>query len=225
MFYTILTRPQWKSWLTRGAFILVGFTIIAGLWFLIEGTAFTGLINPAFAEATRLPLLGLGFILAISTASYTAFLFGQAEGRDLWQSPLLPIHLLVQACMAGSATLLALDLWVDMPARMSASLSWIVGLSLLVDLLVTLLGEFGMPHASEIAARAAHNIGHGRYRHYFWGGSIALGHILPLALLFAATSGGVITSALMAIAALATIAGLYLFEYAFVMAPQEIPNS
>jgi len=28
-----------------------------------------------------------------------------------------------------------------------------------------------------------------------------------------------------ALAAIAAIAGLYLFEYAFVMAPQEVPNS
>src|SRR6185503_6991093 len=31
-FYTILTRPQWKSWLTRGAFILMGFSGVAALW-------------------------------------------------------------------------------------------------------------------------------------------------------------------------------------------------
>ena len=45
----------------------------------------------------RLLLLWLGIILAVGVAIYTAFLFGQAEGRDLWQSPLLPFHLLVQA--------------------------------------------------------------------------------------------------------------------------------
>ena len=38
-------------------------------------------------------------------AGYTAFLFGQAEGRDLWQSPLLFWHLLVQAVMVGSGAL------------------------------------------------------------------------------------------------------------------------
>ena len=34
-----------------------------------------------------------------------AFLFGQAEGRDLWQSPLLFWHLLVQAGMVGAGAL------------------------------------------------------------------------------------------------------------------------
>lgn len=224
-FYTILTRPQWQSWLTRGAFILIGFTGVAGLWFLIEGAAALGWLPQVVAEAARLPLLGLGFIMAIGTAIYTAFLFGQAEGRDLWQSTLLPAHLVIQALMAGSGALLSLGVLVELPEAMQNGLVWIFGVTLLVDLFVTLFGEFGMPHATEIAAKAAHAISHGKYKVYFWGGSVALGHLLPLALLGLATAGGSISLGLAVVATVATVVGLYLFEYAFVMAPQEIPNS
>jgi formate-dependent nitrite reductase membrane component NrfD/ferredoxin len=223
-FYTILTRPQWQSWLTRGAFILLGFSIIAGLWLMVEGAAYLGMVDPLLAMAVRAPLLGLGFVLAVATAVYTAFLFGQAEGRDLWQSTLLPAHLVMQALMVGAATLLVLGLVVPVATTLMTALTWIFGLSLLADLFVTLLGEFGMPHASETAARAAHHISHGRYRYHFWAGSIGLGHIVPLILLSAAP-GGPISLAFIALAALTAIAGLYLFEYAFVMAPQEMPNS
>ncbi len=225
MFYTILTRPQWRSWLTRGAFILIGFTLVAGLWFLLEGAAFIGLIDPVIAGVTRRPLLAFGFVLAIASAIYTAFLFGQAEGRDLWQSTLLPVHLVIQAMMVGSATLLALGLFVALAPLLTTALTWIFGVSLAVDLFVTLLGEFGMPHASEVAVRAAHDISRGKYRHYFWGGSIWLGHLAPLFLLLIAGISGPLAPVLLTLAALATITGLYLFEYAFVMAPQEIPNS
>jgi hypothetical protein len=38
-FLNILLRPQWKSWVARGAFILIGFTVVAGLWWLLEGAA------------------------------------------------------------------------------------------------------------------------------------------------------------------------------------------
>ncbi|NJN94093.1 MAG: polysulfide reductase NrfD [Anaerolineales bacterium] len=225
-FHTILTRPQWQSWLTRGAFILVGFTLVAGLWFLLEGAAFLGLIDSAIAAAIRLPVLVIGFALAIAAAVYTAFLFGQAEGRDLWQSTLLPAHLVIQALMVGSATLLALGPFVLMAPVMTTALLWIFGVSLAVDLFVTLLGEFGMPHASEVAARAAHAISHGKYRIYFWAGSIVLGHLLPLALLLIVGLTNFLPApGLLFIAAIMTIVGLYLFEYAFVMAPQEIPNS
>ncbi|MBE7553490.1 MAG: polysulfide reductase NrfD [Anaerolineales bacterium] len=225
-FHTILTRPQWRSWLTRGAFILIGFTLIAGLWLLIEGAAYMGLLDPTIAALTRRPLLAIGFVLAVAAAIYTAFLFGQAEGRDLWQSTLLPAHLVIQAVMVGSATLLALGLWAPIAPAMVTALIWIFGVSLVVDLFVTLLGEFGMPHASEVAARAAHDISHGKYRNYLWAGSIGLGHLAPLILLLAV---GLMTpspaTGLLAVAAIMTIVGLYLFEYAFVMAPQEIPNS
>ncbi len=218
-FLTILTRPQWKSWLTRGAFLLVGFTAVAGLWWLMEVGALMGWIDASNAAALRMPLLWLGFILAVGTAIYTAFLFGQAEGRDLWQSPLLPFHLVVQAFMAGSGLLLAADLFLDFAPELSAFIRTVFIVSLIVDLFVTLLGEFGMPHASEIAAMAAHEISQGRYRRLFWGGSIVLGHVVPLVLIFLGWPP------FAALAGLAAIAGLYAFEYAFVMAPQEIANS
>ena len=44
---------------------------------------------------------------AIGAAGYTAALFAQCEGRDLWQGGMrLFLHLLVQAVFLGSATLL-----------------------------------------------------------------------------------------------------------------------
>ncbi len=224
-FLRIVFRPQLKSWLARGAFILIGFSAVAGLWFAIEGATYLDLLPPAVAVATRLPLLAIGFALAVGSAVYTAFLFGQAEGRDLWQSTLLPAHLVIQALMVGSGALLALGLVAGMSPVMTTAVTWIFGVSLLVDLFVTLLGEFGMPHASEIAARAAHDISHGKYKNHFWGGAIGLGHILPLALVAVAAVSPALAPALLIIAALCAIAGLYLFEYAFVMAPQEVPNS
>ncbi len=218
-FLSILFRPQWRSWLTRGAFLLVGFTGVAGLWWLLETGAHFGLLPAQTAAQARPIFLWLGLILAAGSAVYTAFLFGQAEGRDLWQSSLLPLHLIVQALMVGSGLFLLMDLFMAMPAQAS-QLARVTFISMIVlDLLVTLFGEFGMPHASDVAARAAHDISHGRYRRHFWWGSIALGHILPLLLVFAGQP------ILAGLAALCTMVGLYFFEYAFVMAPQEIQNS
>ncbi|GAP63887.1 hypothetical protein ARMA_2310 [Ardenticatena maritima] len=224
-FYTILTRPQWKSWLTRGAFILVGFTLVVGVWFVLEGSAALGMGTDRAAVALRPLFLWGGFVLAVLTAIYTAFLFGQAEGRDLWQSTLLPVHLVVQALMVGSGTLLLLGLFVTLPAAMQSALAWTFVLALAADLFVTLFGEFGMPHASEVAARAAHEIRAGAYRRHFWLGAIGLGHGVALLLAVGAMLLGSPSLPLMALAALAAIAGLYAFEHVFVMAPQQIPNS
>ncbi|GAB4424609.1 MAG: polysulfide reductase NrfD [Anaerolineae bacterium] len=224
-FFTILTRPQWKSWLTRGAFILVGFSLVAGLWLLVEGAVWLRLLSFSLANITRPIFLGLGFVLAVGSAVYTAFLFGQAEGRDLWQSTLLPFHLLLQALLAGAGVLLLLGFFVTMPQPMVVGLAWIFGLTLSLDLFVTLFGEFGMSHASEAAAQAAHAIRAGNYRRFFWWGSMGLGHLLPLVILLVSAVIGSLAFLPLLVAVVAALTGLYFFEYAFVMAPQEIPNS
>ena len=218
-FLRILTRPQWQSWLVRGAFLLLGFSVVAGLWWLLEAGAYGGLWSTAAAGAVRPFLLWIGLPLAVGAAIYTAFLFGQAEGRDLWQSSLLPVHLLVQAFMAGAAALLVLAAFLHVPADLVRVARLTFGTAMGLDLLVTFLGEFGMSHASEAAAQAAHAIRHGRYRHHFWVWSFLTGHLIPLALLFVAEP---LTAAL---AGVLSLVGLYYYEYAFVMAPQEVANS
>ncbi|MDT8307097.1 MAG: NrfD/PsrC family molybdoenzyme membrane anchor subunit [Anaerolineae bacterium] len=218
-FLYILLRPQWRSWLARGAVILISFSAVAGLWWLLETLAYAGVLTEV-PPVVRDVLLWLGLPLALLAAIYTAFLFAQAEGRDLWQSPLLPPHLVVQALMAGSGALLVLNV-VAVPDSIATVAAVTFVVAVLVDLFVTLAGEFGVAHASEVAARAAHDISHGRYRNQFWGGSIGLGHVAPLLLMLLWPVAPVVG----ALAGLAAIAGLYLFEYAFVMAPQDVPNS
>lgn len=214
-FLYILLRPQWKSWLTRGAVLLIGFTTIGGLWWLFE----LGSYLYGYDSILRDIFLWLGLPFALGTAVYTAFLFAQAEGRDLWQSPLLPFHLVVQAFMAGSGFLLLLNLFANLPADITHVARITFATALIVDLFVTLVGEFSVPHASEVAAAAAHAISHGAYKNHFWRGSILIGHVIPLLLLL--IDGALIG----AVTAVCAIIGLYLFEYAFVMAPQEVPNS
>jgi formate-dependent nitrite reductase membrane component NrfD len=167
----------------------------------------------------------LGFPLAAATAVYTAFLFAQAEGRDLWQSTLLPFHLLAQAFVAGAGALLALGLLLPPAPEMRSLLLVALAIGLLASLFVTLAGEFAIPHASEVAARAAHAIRAGRYRAWFWGGGIVVGHIVPLILIGVGLLLPASAAWLAALAGVAAIGGLYAFEYAFVMAPQEVPNS
>jgi Fe-S-cluster-containing dehydrogenase component/formate-dependent nitrite reductase membrane component NrfD len=215
-FLYILLRPQWKSWLTRGAVLLIGFTVVGGLWWLSEAASYFFNLN---LPVVRPLLLWLGLPFAVGAAVYTAFLFAQAEGRDLWQSPLLPFHLVVQAFMVGSGALLIVNLFV-LPDAIADVATIIFIAALIVDIFITLIGEFSVPHASEVAAKAAHEISHGRYKTHFWWGSIGLGHVVPLLLVLFIRQ-----PSLGAIAALCSVVGLYLFEYAFVMAPQEIPNS
>ncbi len=224
-FLRILTRPQWRSWLTRGAFVLIGFSTVGALWLLAELGGALNVFPGSGLLVARQFWAWVGLPLAVLSAIYTAFLFAQAEGRDLWQSPLLPVHLLIQALMVGSGVLLLVagvsSLLVPVDSALITFAGWTFFAALVIDLFVTLVGEFGIPHASENAARAAHAISHGKYRRWFWDGNLLLGHAVPLLLLaLGGTSLLFITGAV-----IAAVIGLYAYEYAFVMAPQEVPNS
>ncbi len=53
-FYYIFTRPQWGSWLVRGAFILLGYGVLASLWLL------AGLIDsPGMIQAMAIPAVAV----------------------------------------------------------------------------------------------------------------------------------------------------------------------
>src|SRR5260221_11356431 len=71
-FYMIFTRPQWKSWLVKGAFIIAGYSLVLALHFV-------GSILGSVALQSWLifPGVPLAFLTAISTA----YLFAQATAR------------------------------------------------------------------------------------------------------------------------------------------------
>lgn len=97
-FYRLLTRPNWRSWLVKGGIILTAYGALAAAAILARL-----LSESVIADLLRWPLAALG----AATAGYTAFLFAQCEGRDLWQGKWCLPHLLVQASMVGGAALTA----------------------------------------------------------------------------------------------------------------------
>jgi Fe-S-cluster-containing dehydrogenase component/formate-dependent nitrite reductase membrane component NrfD len=201
-FWMVLLKPQWRSWLVRGGFIITGY---AGLLTAHLGASLAYTVGlPDMATIT--PTLGwLGGPLAAMTAVYTAYLFAQARARDLWQSPLLPGHLLIQALVAGAAILILTN-----PGGIPGSVVICMRLALATHLLLV-LGEASMRHSTAHAALAAHAMLKGEYAHFFW---IAV----PLGLL-----GVVFAASTPFIAAGAALVSLLLYEHAFVQAGQSVP--
>jgi formate-dependent nitrite reductase membrane component NrfD len=197
---------------------MVTFTAVAGLWWLLEGAAFLGWLPAGFVSSIRPFAAWITFPLALGVVIYSAFLLGQAEGRDMWQSPLLPFELLMQSLVVSSGVFLALSLFISLPAGLSKFLAVVFPVSLAINLLLMLAQKFAMPFASEVALLASRDITHGHYRTHFWWGGVALGHVIPFALFLVAPFT-------IPVAALAALVGLFFYEYAFVMAPQRIPNS
>jgi Fe-S-cluster-containing dehydrogenase component len=109
-FFRLLTRPNTKSWLVKGAWILIAFTATVSATlacsFLERSTGLPPPLDRVAWANVAGELRWVSALLAIGVAGYTAFLFAQCEGRDLWQSRLLLPHLLAQAVFCGSTMLL-----------------------------------------------------------------------------------------------------------------------
>src|SRR5215218_5517368 len=168
-FHYVLLRPQWRSWLTKGAYIITGFGGLLVLWVVIKLVGGGRVADVALAW----PLVTLAF----ATAVYTAFLFAQSKGRSFWQS---------------------------------------LALGLLGGLLVY-WAELSIRHPDRDAARAAQMIYKGRYKRLFWGVSVVLGSLVPLALI--ATGSPVAIAA----AGILALVGIFAAEHAWIEAPQLIP--
>jgi len=215
-FLYIFFKPNWHSWLVWGGWILLAFGGLASLWFL-----------GAVWKADRL-LLALAWptaLLALAAAGYSAFLFGQAEGRDFWQSPLVLPHLIVAAVTAGNAALLLPALWLY-PAGMfyyvpppTWGLAASMALFLLLHLLL-ILPELFAKHPNQDAARAARLIRQGTMGRRLWGGVVLGGVVLPLILL-----GFPAQPWCQALAAVLALGGLWLWEDLWVRAGQALPLS
>ncbi len=207
-FLYILFKPNVRSWLVWGTWILLAYGAVAGLWLL---AALAG--NAALVRLLALP----AFVLAAATAGYSAFLFGQAEGRDFWQSPLLLPQLLVGAAAAGAAELLLVAfVWrVDLTSLWALSVIMVCALGLQA---VILFAELLVAHASVDAARAARLITRGPWRTPFWGGVVAAGTLLPIILVWPNPYSA-------ALGALLVLVGLWIYEDVWVKAGQAIPLS
>lgn len=203
-FYRIFTRPQWKSWLVRGAFIILGYSIVLALLF-IAGVA----DSPGLAKGLWIP----GFILGSFTAIYTAFLFSQSKGRDLWQNPTLPLHLMAQATLSGAAAIVLLSPFLVISEDALQAVRIILLISVAVHLALV-ISEAVIPHMTVDASRAAQNMIKGRYRGYYWTG-LVVGGVLPLVFGFSMIEA----------AAVLGLIGLLAYEHAYVQAGQSIPLS
>jgi Ni/Fe-hydrogenase subunit HybB-like protein len=178
-------------------------------------------------------------ILAAAAACYSAFLFAQAKGRDLWQSPMFFWHLLVQAFVAGSATFLLTTIvrlaaspdFSSLSARVNLYMAGRAFLSLLFFLAVSLamvLAEAFLPHTTEDLRAAMKNMVIGSLRIRFWLLAIGAGMVLPMVLLsFVIIVPSTVRTdlALMAVAAPLALAGVWWFEDVWVKAGQSVPLS
>ncbi|HKC65215.1 MAG TPA: NrfD/PsrC family molybdoenzyme membrane anchor subunit, partial [Pyrinomonadaceae bacterium] len=207
-FLLIFTRPQWRSWLVRGAFIIAGYSLVLALHFL---SSVMGSRN--IQRWLILP----GLPLAVLTSIYTAYLFAQAKARDMWQNPLLPPHLLIQSLLLGAASLLPFA--AALAPQLFFALLWTLGVASILHLLIV-WGETTLTHPTAHARLAVHEMTKGRYSAFFWL-SLALALLAGFAPWLALLMNFDLLIGLMA--SLSALVGLLLYEHAYVQAGQSVP--
>jgi Fe-S-cluster-containing dehydrogenase component/formate-dependent nitrite reductase membrane component NrfD len=210
-FYYLLTKGNPSSWLVKGAWILSAYGAVLGLWFLLG----------VFDVAGPLPtVIWIAAILGLGVAGYTAFLFAQAEGRDLWQSPTLLWHMIAGAFAAGGGAGLYLALMIDVGDVTERAFGWsLVGGAAVLGLLA--VAEVLTKHPTRNIADAVHHMTRGAFAAEWWWGGQVLGVLLPVVLgglylggadLWVGAAGGV-----------AAAAGIWFADDAFVKAGQSVP--
>jgi formate-dependent nitrite reductase membrane component NrfD len=214
-FFYLITKPNFRSWLVIGTYFLIGYGVLAGGWLLCG----------IFASSIPSALRWFAAAFAIASACYSAFLFAQAKGRDLWQSPLFLWHLLVQALVAGSATILITGILMDAPPGILRPAVLILLISLIVSLAMN-MGEIALPHVSEDVRIATRALTRGQLSGRFWRLVVGAGLITPIILASLVLASLLPSASAFAIvAAVLALAGLWWFEELWVKAGQSAPLS
>ena len=184
----------------RGAYII---TIFGGMVVLL-------LIDHYFDLGLKWAW-SIGAVFAVLGAIYTAFLFNQARGRDLWQTPWIgAIHMLVHAIIAGSVIMIMID------TGSTSIMRNILYFSILLNVFI-ILKEVFIPHDTPDSKKAIQMMTNGYYSRYFWSG-VVLGSLLPFLILTVST-GHELVAGVMA------LIGIFLTEFVRIRVPQMIPLS
>jgi Fe-S-cluster-containing dehydrogenase component/formate-dependent nitrite reductase membrane component NrfD len=213
-FFYLLTKGNRRSWLVRGAWILASYAVMLAAWFLF---------GVAGSEEGVEAMIWLAAIVGIGVAGYTAFLFGQAEARDLWQAPTLLFHMLAGAAAVGGGAGLLASLVFETTSQMQSSfaMTLVIGVVVLGAIAVV---DLSSRHPTRNIAAAMHHMTRGSHATEWWAGGLVLGVLGPLVLagLFLANEGALWAGALAGVFAMA---GLWFSDDAFVRAGQSVPLS
>lgn len=204
-FLYVILRPQWRSWLVRGGYAL---SLFGGVLTLQLAGAWKGV------EVLVSWLVIPGLLLALVVAVYTAFLFAQARGRDFWQSPVLPLHMIVHSLMAGAAMFMLLDGagFVSIGDRLTTVFVGAIAANLII-----LAIELYTAHPTADAKAVVKMITKGKYRQEFWMVLLAC-NVLPALALYLDP----LNTITQVLASVLVLWGIYRLEKIWIEAPQRV---
>ncbi len=210
----IFFYPHWTSAITVGAWMA---TLFVGLEFLM-------ILVIMFKKDARTydKILFWATLLAIPVTLYTAGIMAEATARELWQMPTEAAQMILAATLTGSAAMILLG-GSKLSDETKSFLGNILGLSALMAFIIYMSEYiFGAMKAEEVAAILHYVKGDGEYSTMFWIGQW-VAYILPMLLvaLYRVSK----STALLSLASLLAIAGLWVVKHVWLVIPQLLPLS
>ncbi|MCH9813780.1 MAG: polysulfide reductase NrfD [Epsilonproteobacteria bacterium] len=209
----IFFHPHFTSAITVGAWIATALTgvIVLMTYFVLFKKETGELYDKLMIAAT---------VLAIPVTLYTAVIMGQSSARELWQTPAELIQMALAAFMMGAAVLVFFsDRW---SAEAKRDLGIILAASTFLSFTIY-MGEYFLSwKLAEAEATMAYIHAGGEYNSMFWAGQI-IGFVAPFVLAFMATRNA--NGAMLKLAAVLAIIGLYMAKHVWLIIPQLLPLS
>ncbi len=209
-FWRMARRPH-RSWLSRGMWG-IGIYLVGGAGFLATGGE-GGVIGDALLAVS---LAGAGLILL-----YEGFVFWASVGIPFWRTMLLPLLSIAYGLRGGAAVLLVLaslgEGAFDIDTVEAVKLWVVVSTAVLVPVYLLIAGRAGG------AARASmRQLVSGRIAPAFYGGTIAVGIVVPLVLGIVSLTGGT-ARLLLGVIGAASLIGDFYVRYSIVKAGLHVP--
>jgi formate-dependent nitrite reductase membrane component NrfD len=194
------------SALSWGVWFLNIFLILSVLyvWNLIKGRDET---------AKKFAYWGLPFSVLVAT--YTAMLLGQAPGRVLWHSALLPPLFLLGSLISGIALAMLIS-FAKGQNLLTVKLGRFLAYLLILEVGLVLVELINLANGGREAMAMARHLVTGEYGFLFWTVEIALGSIIPIAILLK----NKISSSTHAFASLLILMGMFMMRYIIVIGGQ-----
>ena len=210
----IFFYPHFTSAITVGAWMA---TLFVGLEFLMIVIMIKNNGTAAFDK-----LLFWVTLLAIPVTLYTAGIMAEATARELWQMPTEAVQMVLAATLSGSAAMILIG-GSKLSDETKSFLGSILGLSALMAFIIYMSEYiFGAMKSEDAAAILSYIKGNGEYSTMFWIGQW-VAYILPM--LLVALYRVSRSSALLSLASILAIIGLWVVKHVWLVIPQLLPLS
>ena len=173
----------------------------------------------------------LGVISGVAAHSNLGAVFGLLNGREFWHGPYMPIYFITSAMMSGCATVIFFH-WLGykingwkMSTQLENSLYSVGKLGALLYIIILFFTTWkmisGYTGQQPGKYESIMTLINGPFANNFWYGEVAMGLVIPLAIILAVRAKNVTA---MAIGSLMSIIGIFVMRYDLVIVGQIIPG-